>query len=251
MKWEFCRGLTLIEVMMVVIIGSLLFIPLILMFQSSSKTSLRGMVQVDTMLEARRVLQQVKLDLQNACYRIDESSDAIGDEISIRTSGQETIFEFFLFPKHGDIDVVCQKNQNDLVDISLSKVSYSLQNNVSDSFCTLKRTEIFGKKNPLNEKYPQGMTHELSKRVNFFHIDPRFLAAPYDDTPYFHVSLQIAENYQKSAKSPAHTTYGPWLERHRSLVIADFFDVVFPDNYVSMLRHREVKRLGLSYDYPE
>ena len=53
------QAFTLVEIMIVLICTALLMGPIFLVLRSSTKTSLKGMLRIDTTLEARRVIKQV------------------------------------------------------------------------------------------------------------------------------------------------------------------------------------------------
>ncbi|HQB82717.1 MAG TPA: prepilin-type N-terminal cleavage/methylation domain-containing protein, partial [Candidatus Rifleibacterium sp.] len=56
------QAFTLVEIMIVLICTALLMGPIFLVLRSSTKTSLKGMLRIDTTLEARRVIKQVYAD---------------------------------------------------------------------------------------------------------------------------------------------------------------------------------------------
>jgi len=88
-------GVTLVEIMIVLIIGVMLLIPTINMIMSTQRSTFKGYGRLETLTTARIILEKVQRDLKALCY----SKSA---EVFIVTkTGKITTWTFNAFPTEG------------------------------------------------------------------------------------------------------------------------------------------------------
>lgn len=85
------RAFTLIEMMIVTIIGVLLLIPVVDFMVMSRKSAYQGLERLDTLASARIVIEQVQRDIKSFCF-----NDSWG--YSKTESGQTAEWQFPVFP---------------------------------------------------------------------------------------------------------------------------------------------------------
>jgi len=94
-------GFTLVEIMIVLICTALLMGPIFLVLRSSTRTSLKGMLRIDTTLEARRVIKQVYADLKMACFPLPYNSVYNFDDVmQVTGTPPHNSYKFYSFPIH-------------------------------------------------------------------------------------------------------------------------------------------------------
>ncbi|HEY9070380.1 MAG TPA: hypothetical protein VIV61_08975 [Candidatus Ozemobacteraceae bacterium] len=89
------RGITLVEMMIVTVIGVLLLIPTIDFLVMSRKSAYQGLERLDTLASARLVLEQIQRDVKSLCF-----NDSYG--YSVARSADRTVWQFPVFPA-GDL----------------------------------------------------------------------------------------------------------------------------------------------------
>ncbi len=88
-------GVTLVEIMIVLIIGVLLLIPTINMIMSTQRSTFKGYGRLETLTTARIILEKVQRDLKNLCYS--NSAEAF----IVTKTGKVTTWTFNTFPTEG------------------------------------------------------------------------------------------------------------------------------------------------------
>ena len=98
------RGITLVEIMMVLIIGVLLLIPTINMIMSTQRNTFKGYGRLETLTTARIILEKVQRDLKALCFS-DPSQAFV-----VTKSGKVTTYTFNTFPTEGFVQPVAGTN---------------------------------------------------------------------------------------------------------------------------------------------
>ena len=109
--WHGNRGLTLIEVMVALLCFAFLSIPLWQTFRLGSQSSHRGIMQVETTLEARRVIRQVQDDLKHACVAQDAKTLEVSFDQIVGEGWNPRRFSFLVFPHDGQVEQVIRNQQ--------------------------------------------------------------------------------------------------------------------------------------------
>ncbi|MBI3039099.1 prepilin-type N-terminal cleavage/methylation domain-containing protein, partial [bacterium] len=169
------KAFTLVELMIVVGCLMLILVPAWRIFHYGTRSSLQGMLKIDTTLEARRILNQVNLDLKQSCWAWDDENNAyytISDILSASGRFQNRTISFLVFPSKGSLtDAIPQSLEPDVENPSkvvanrrVSKVSYILQPSPKKEglpqkfpLFSLIREEKFNPKHPLAQSYPEGL----------------------------------------------------------------------------------------------
>ena len=130
------RAFTIVELLVAVVCVSLLAGILFSILKTGTDSSLRGMLKVDTVLEAQAIIQQIHQDLKNACLPLSASESlrpqdlAAGNIVRISDEGQSRRFTLFIFPLQGEVadflGPLGEPARADPVNCRLSKVMYAL-----------------------------------------------------------------------------------------------------------------------------
>lgn len=239
MKSRTDRGFSLAELLIVVGCLMLILVPSFRILQMGTRSSLQGMLRVDTTLEARRILRQIQKDLKASCFPISVgSAGELSIDSILKTSEpvpQEYVF--FAFPSLGSPEQFVKEGPL-IVNRQVSKIRYLLRKggNPGKPFQQLIREEWFSKGHPLAAEFPGGCRRSiLSERVNFFRISPREFQtpAPYFTHSVFWITLQLVDSLKAGTldgESPGET----WKTPAPGLVLADFYDVVYPEFFNSL-----------------
>lgn len=216
------HAFTLVEVMIVLICTALLMGPIFLVLRSSTRTSLKGMLRIDTTLEARRVIKQIYADLKMACFPLPYNSIYNFDDVmQVTGTPPHNAYRFFSFPIHQRLNDIFASQLSGIDYRNVAEINYRIEDSKDpdNPFKRLIRTESFGGK--VN-------THVLSDRINFFEIKP-VMMQPYGKNQfYFLVTLQLIDAVHPSEMKGR--TAGTKLdELQKDVILADFFDVVYPE----------------------
>ncbi len=216
------QAFTLVEIMIVLICTALLMGPIFLVLRSSTKTSLKGMLRIDTTLEARRVIKQVYADLKMACFPLPYNSIYnFSDVMQVSGTPPLNSYRFNTFPIHQRLNDIFASQVSGVNFRNVSEVTYRVEEskNPDNPFMRLIRTESFGGK--VN-------TRVLTERINFFEIKPIMLQPYGKNQFYFLVTLQLIDAVHASDMKGR--TAGTKLdELQKDVILADFFDVVYPE----------------------
>jgi prepilin-type N-terminal cleavage/methylation domain-containing protein len=230
------RGFTLVEILVAFGVFGILSLFLFRFFSETQQIARRGVCKAETVAEAHRVLRRIHKDLKLVSYFDAENSggERVVDDFfrSDQTSDTKE-YQFYLFPTTGPVEQHLSKESRDEGDglsreflrCQLNRVSYKLENIPGSSLKKLLRQEGEG-----------GLYSELSNRVVFFQIEmkPSPEKVLHKCFWYFRVVLQLidAQDAQR-VQIPKFTSIleaKHWAqEQPRSVSIADFFDVVFPE----------------------
>ena len=231
MKRKKVAGVTLVEVIVVVLVIGLLMSAVFLAFSSGSKTALHGMVKNEITLEARALLRQVHDDLRYSVFYIDYSAPGLGmiddyfDKIVSASDG--TLFTFLRFPLHGSIEEAISSDSSSATRIPV-RITYELKRQKNQLF-SFSRKE--GNK-------PESV---LSKRVVYFEIKEN-PAAPAKTS--WLVGLQLANKADSSDSEDNETSDSPASGRlvkvNGDVQVANFFDVVASEYFSRFRRSRAI-----------
>lgn len=221
------KGFTLVEIMIVAICIALLLGPILLTLRSGTKTSLKGMLRIETTLEARRVIKQIHADLKMACFPIPYASVYnFGDVMQISGTPPTNCYSFLSFPAHEKMDAIFT-NQNSGINFrQVSEIKYSVEDNGDPNKPAYKLVR--------EEKF-NGKTNRriLSNRVNFFEIKPIMLQPQGKNQYYYLITLQLIDSVHPS-EMKATNPGGKITVTQQGVILADFFDVVYPEFFHSM-----------------
>ncbi|MFZ5949221.1 MAG: PulJ/GspJ family protein [Candidatus Rifleibacteriota bacterium] len=220
-------GFTLVEIMIVAICLALLMGPIFMVLRSGTQTSLKGMLRIDTTLEARRVIRQVHADLKMACFPLPLSSVFNFDDV-LKISGTppKNVYSFLSYPAHQKMSEIFTSQTSGINFRDLSEITYTVEDNGDPEKPALKlvREEKFGGKTT---------KRILSNRVNFFEIKPIMLQPQGKNQFYYFVTLQLLDAVHPS-EMQGNTPGDKITDEVTGVILADFFDVVYPEYFHSM-----------------
>ncbi|MFZ2958446.1 MAG: hypothetical protein WA705_16285 [Candidatus Ozemobacteraceae bacterium] len=237
-------GMTVVEILVVAAMIVLVMGPAWQIFRSGTKTSLQGMMQVETANEARRILRQIHNDLKQGCFYLPPSDPRIDFELMMdknKLALNPPQYSFFSFPTTGAVADTVPFSTFGAADRRASAITYRLERGTTADkpFYQLIREERF--MGPLAAAFPGGIrTSTLSRRVNFFEIKPYKIQTAKRDQFFFWVTLQLVDNYQAVGFSPTSGIKLP--TRSQGVLIADFFDVVSPEFFSSVWNQDGMRR---------
>ncbi|MBF0407792.1 MAG: hypothetical protein HQM10_10585 [Candidatus Riflebacteria bacterium] len=248
-------GLTFVELIFAIVCSMILLPAIYSALSSGTRSSLRGMAQVNTTLETKAILKQVCDDLYNSCIEYGSSPVNLDLGATLLKDSATPPYTFLVFPHHGNLydsfvspksggqprilkspvqaGGVSQSDQTGLSERLLSEVTYDLQPVGSgNSFLKkLVRKEKYHSLYPLAADFPAGTKVEvLSDRVQSFNIrrETHFTIPNSNKGKiifYFRISIQLVDfppgtNISTTAINPMNIPNG--------VVVSDYFDVVCP-----------------------
>jgi hypothetical protein len=233
-----CRGLTIVEILIVAACLSLILVPVVHVLRAGSKASLKGMVRIETTLEGRRVLQQLRADLKQACFASPNDRPVVFtfDDLLQRSGSPPTFrYEWLAFPKGGDLAESFRDATNGKALRLVSRVTYLVEGGppAIAPFFQLVREERFHPDHPQAALFPGGVQRRvLSSRVNYLDIKPHLVDHGGVTGLFWWVTLQLGD----LAGVPAARRNDPSQWAPSELVLADFFDLVSPEFFRAMMR---------------
>lgn len=248
-------GLTFVELIFA-ILCSMLLLPVIWnALSSGTRSSLRGMAQVNTTIETRTILKQICDDLYNSCIEYGSSPVNLDVDTAIFGDSPTPPYSFFVFPHHGNLydSLVSPKtggnprilekpvqsggsvqaNQTGKAERLLSQITYDFEPVPAHHGILKKliRKEKFHPCYPLAANYPGGIKVDvLSNHVQSFIIRREtYYSIPNSNQGKiiisFRVFLQLVD-VAPGAHIPE-TILNP-LNIPSGVVVSDYFDVVCP-----------------------
>jgi type II secretory pathway pseudopilin PulG len=261
------HGFTLIEIMVVLACMMLLLIPAWKIFQQGTKSSLQGMLQIETTLEARKVLKGIGNDLKKSCWIWDDANIGyytLDHIVKVNGTFPGISWSFLSYPQHGDVaDAIPTSAQADPATRQLwrrvSRITYRLEPSSKKSskklpasfpMYSLIREEKFNPRHPQATKFPGGVRQTVvSDRVLFFDIRPLTQTdAGGHQMQFFWITLQLVDSIDPNVQLPTLVDGKKLLQRSKNLIIADFFDVVYPE-ILSGYRQLAGPRLKTASEY--
>ncbi|RCK78119.1 MAG: hypothetical protein OZSIB_1768 [Candidatus Ozemobacter sibiricus] len=234
------RGLTLIELMLVLLCLFLLLNPAFRILRSGTQSSLKGMMQIGTTLEARNVLRQVVNDLRVSAYRVDGNQQLkISWATLLQVSGAlpEPEYSFLAFPFTDSIEAAIDKGGSGMAWRNASLITYRVEPHPTRPFMRqLVRVEEFHPSHPAHARYPGGKREAvLSDHVNLFEIKPLVISSSGKSLVAFRIHLQLVDFLPGRETTVAVGSSN--LTRPREGAIADYFEIVVSEFYRAM-RHK-------------
>lgn len=231
------RGFTLMELMMVVALSVIIMTPAYRIFKSGSQASLQGMQQIDMVRDGRQIIRKIHNDLKMSCREMSAAafSFTFNQMVAVTPGSSNSIantkYVFLIFPLHAEVsDAVSEKAAGGKAPRFANRVTYTLEPSGKPDmpFLKLVREEKF---------HPQlgGKTLKTvySERVNYFSIKPVEIQSKEGKNQwFFNVTLQLAE--ARHPKELGKATNNLQLNRSNGLIIADFFDVVYPEFFSAL-----------------
>lgn len=215
-------GFTLVEIMVAVACLALLAGTTFMLLQAGTRSSLQGMLRLETTLEARKIIRQVYADLKLACFPLPYNSVYNFENVMYITGAPpHNMYSFLSFPTHARLEEVMASPYSGINYRETAFINYRVEPAASatSSLLRLTREETF-----------KGQTTRkvLSERVNFFEIKPVMLQPYGRNQHYFLITLQLVDSID--AADLGRVTAGEKLHNDRSnLAVADFFDIVYPE----------------------
>jgi len=244
------RGFSIIELLVVIVCIAVLLIPIWTIYRSGQRTSLQGMSQIDTSLEARRILKQIHRDLKQSCYILYKESPRIDFKFMLTVepiTPPHRSFSFLTFPGSGDLSEAVPSLGNPLdtgkAFRRLSRITYSLEpsGDPERPLLQLVREERFHPATAVAATLPNGIRrHVLSSRVNCFTIEPHVVQSGSEKHFFFWVTLQTVDSTRP--KDLPITVGTKLTTRIPGIVISDFFDVVPSDFFQSVWSQEGMRR---------
>lgn len=228
-------GVTLVELMLAVLLMGILLTPLFMTFWSSSRISIRGVRQIDLVLEGQRILRQVHDDLQAACLVLPMQSTQVEFtdlvEVTAATDHPGGRVSLLRFPLHAPLEAAISADRRTGPAPRLaSRVTYTAEPGPAGTgeFHLIRR-EVFHPR--LGQPEQKAV---LTRNLNFFRVAPVEIAdATGEKRRFFQVTLQVATTRDgRLRSSPAGEAAG-----EEGLFVADFFDVVCPDFFAALWNH--------------
>lgn len=229
------RGFTLVEIMIVCICTALLMGPIFLILRSSSQSSLKGMLRIDTTLEARRIIKQVHSDLKLSCFPIPYGSTySFDNNIGIGGTAPN-LYMFYSFPVHEKLDSIFESRTVNKAIRNVSEITYQMESHKTSkkpSYKLIRKENFKGKVT----------SRVLSDRVNYFEIKKIEIQSPAGKNQfYFLVTLQLIDAIHEADFEAKGVTKGNKLKKMKSkIILADFFDVVYPEYFHSLWNHLRI-----------
>ncbi len=237
------HGFTLIEIMVVIILLAMIMGPLWRIFSAGTQSSMRGILQVETVREGRQILRQVHDDLKSACLEFTgEGMDLDFNNVLKRSGGAPLgTFKLFSFPSHGEVlNGSVPQTTTGKAFRRASEVTYTIETGQGTQHPLLRliRKERFNPDHPLASQFPSGeYSKVMSERVNYFSIDPCTERVGGRTLNYYWVTLQLVDSTRPDML--AGTEAGTRLDAPPAkALIADFFDVAYPEYFCGMDNRR-------------
>ncbi|MBU1108253.1 MAG: prepilin-type N-terminal cleavage/methylation domain-containing protein [Candidatus Riflebacteria bacterium] len=213
-------GFTFVEIMVVSACLALLAGTAFMLLRFSTRSSLQGMLRLETTLEARKIIRQVYADLKLACFPLPYDSVYNFDNVMYITGvAPHNMYTFLSFPTHARMNEIFSSQSSGVNYRETALINYRIEPGTSPDrpFLKLTREETF-----------KGQTTKkvLSERVNFFEIKPVMLQPYGRNQFYFMVTLQLIDSIDAAdLKDKNCSSTAP----KGNLAIADFFDIVYPE----------------------
>lgn len=223
------KAFTLVEIMIVAICLALLMGPLFLILRSGTKTSLKGMLRIETTLEARRVIKQIHADLKLACFPVPYDSTTeydFGDVMSVTGVPPEVTYSFLSYPIHAEIEDIFTNQTSGKNFREVAEIKYKIEENSDPekpSYQLIREEKING----------NTRRNVLSKRINYFEIKPIMLQPQGKNQYYYLITLQLIDAVHPKDME-GQTTGAKITDQVQGAILADFYDVVYPEFFHSM-----------------
>jgi hypothetical protein len=214
--------------MIVAVCLALLMGPIFLILRSGTQTSLKGMMRIDTTLEARRIIKQIHADLKMACFPLPYSS-VYGFEDVVHVSGvtPKNTYTFLSYPIHQKLsNIFPNQGTPDENDRKVAEIQYIVEDGKDPDKPSLRliRKEKFDGK---------VRTIVLSERINYFEIKPIMLQPQGKNQFYYLITLQLIDSLH-SEYLDGKTPGSKIMDFEKDVILADFFDVVYPEYFHAM-----------------
>ncbi|MFZ2960791.1 MAG: hypothetical protein WA705_28270 [Candidatus Ozemobacteraceae bacterium] len=216
-------GFTLIEIILVVFCVALLLGPLWAILRSGTRTSLRGMTKIETTMEARRILAIVQQDIKAGYAPINQEIEDFIRQVSDSNNVYSYVFQSF--SRTGSEGESLVKNDGGIDFRLINLLEYRVEPGENGINGKLKRIERFDSHHPLAGKFPNGLEKTLSERVSYFSIRRRSVGKEAGDSVWY-INLVLADGHLAKANTG---TPNSSIEPGPTLVMADFFDVAYPE----------------------
>jgi hypothetical protein len=193
-----------------------------LILRSGTKTSLKGMLRIETTLEARRVIKQIHADIKLACFPTYYNVPYdFGNVMQVSGTPPEVTYRFLSYPIHAEIEDVFVNQLSNENYRKVAEIKYIVEENSNPDKPSYRLVR--------EEKF-DGRTRRqvLSERINFFEIKPIMLQPQGKNQFYCLVTLQLLDAVHP--KDMEGQTPGAKInDQVQDVILADFYDVVYPE----------------------
>ncbi len=223
-------GFTLIEAMIAVACMALLLTAVLQVFRQGSQSSLRGMLQVETTLEAQAIIRQVTQDLESLCVEAEDgAADLSTRALTVSGTAPNLTITFLAFPLHGAIDGVVPVASSGQGYTLANRITYTVSGNPTPEkpYLQLSRREHLHPRHPDAGSGGGSTEKVLSQRVHVFQIVPRRFGAANRQLDCFWINLQLVDSLHRATLVPrrlGEQLFGP----PPNALIADFFGIAWP-----------------------
>ncbi|NLI74943.1 MAG: hypothetical protein GX442_00715 [Candidatus Riflebacteria bacterium] len=233
-------GFTLIEIMLVLLCLFLLLGPAFRILRSGTQSSLKGMMQIGTTMEARNILRQVVNDLRASCYRIDgmqQKNISWATLLKVDGALPEPTYSFLAFPFQDSVDAAMEKGSSGMAWRNASRITWRVEKHPNRPYMRqLVRSEAFHPSHPAYGRFPGGKRESVvSDHVNLFEIKPLVISSSGKSLVAFRIHLQLVDFLP--GRETTVTVGDSGLVRPREGAIADYFEIVVSEFYRAM-RHK-------------
>jgi len=238
------RAFTFVELVMVVACLLALVLPLLQIFRLGTRSSVAGLSRVDTTLEGRRILRQLRTDLELLCFPPPETLQPIRLEDLLRVGGTaaSSSFTFLSFPVHGPVTGLVSPAPSGKAPRRANRLTWRLEWHGSGNQTAgrLIREETFHPDLEAGRSFPGGVrTTVESERVRYFSIRPYAVGLPGEkEQQLFWIYLQLLDA-PPGAVAPTPSSVIPEIA---GITCADFFDTVSPDYFRLFWNHPTIRR---------
>ena len=192
------RGTTLIEILVVLLLSVVIVGLLTFLSRDILTSTSKGIISSDAIIEARRILESVRIDLQNQCaptQTLTGSSMTLAAQLEERGLAPLLTYRFHAFSQVGAIgdNVPESLGGSGISPRRASLVTYTVQPAANGGFpFRLVRQERFHPSHPLAVRVPGGQSsHVLSTRISFFEIRPCEIRDGDRYVFYYQITLQL------------------------------------------------------------
>lgn len=228
------KGITLVELLIAMAITAVIGLGAVNFQKNSAGIATSGIANINMMKQASIALETIHDDLKHACIPYKESfSLSFGDMIQVEYSEKHGLegaeFSFFKMASDGGF-VPVAPNEKSYKLHPLAYVKYSLKKAKDSELLCLVRY--------LDEPSEKPVEKIIAEKVSFFNIVPVCVKTDYGEKWLWNVILRLS---QKSDKSQSN------LRGEHTL---DFYDVVYPDFYRSIVENvNSVRNWNTGFTY--
>ena len=232
------KAFTLVELTIAAICLTIILGPIIMILRSGTSSSLVGMMRIDTTQKARNILHQVYADLKMACLYLPADKREFSFEEIVTREGDSPYYNysFYSFPIHQSYDKILENGIDNITYRVPSFITYKVENGDNPNLPTFKKLIR-------EENFDGNITSKvLTDNLNYFEIKQIDMVVDGNKLQsYYMITLQLIdvlhENDIKDKK-----TGEKLRENQKDLILADFYDIVYPEYYNALWNEKGLNR---------